>query len=64
MTCEVCCSHTPSVAADCYELYKRSDYNKFKNILSKCHSEQLSEEASSTGRPVLKCRSFHELREN
>ena len=32
--------------------------------LSKCHSEQLSEETSSTGRPVLWCRSFHKLKRN
>ena len=37
-------------------------YNKKRINLSKCHSEQLSEKAASTGRFVLWCRSCHDLR--
>ena len=59
-----CAVHTlrrlQQIAISC----KRSDYNKLNKILSKCHCEQLSEEAASTGRPVLWCRSFLELRGN
>ena len=47
------CSRFPSAVNDL-------DYNK--KILWKCHSEQLSDKAASTSRPVLWCRSFHELR--
>ena len=39
-----------------------NDLTTTKKKSSKCQSEQLSEEASSTSRPVLWCCSFHELK--
>ena len=46
MTCEVCCSHNYPIAITVKDLTSTS-------LKKKCHSEQLSEEPSSTSRPVL-----------
>ena len=55
------CSRLLSAAHD---LTTTIFFLKKKQILSKYHSEQLSEKAASTSRPVLWSCSFHELRGN
>ena len=60
----VFCSHTPSVAADCYQLQTIWLQPICRKSVSKFHSEFLDEWASKTGLSVLWGRSFHELRSN
>ena len=58
VTCEVCCSHTPSVAADCCQL---QTFWLQQKMLQSLTSEQLCEETAQRVSPFYML-FFHELR--